>query len=131
MRVWPIVIYILCELLLFMQLWLWNEIAFAQVLFLSQLPVILLLKPFVFRGETKLGGPATMQSKVVLGLLVALLLTPFVLLSQLTRHEPSMLMSGHGLFVEGRESLLVLGFGLAAIFIMGVLIQRRGGHRWK
>ncbi len=131
MKRWPIIIYILCEAVLFFQLWQWEETAFAQLLVLSQLPIVLLLKPFVFRGETKIGGTSTKSSKIVLGILSALLIAPFLLVAQVSKHEPSMIKTGHGLFLEGHEGLLVLGFCLASVFVMSVLIQRRGIHRWK
>jgi hypothetical protein len=131
MRFWPIVVYILCEAILFVQLWMWNEIAFAQLLALSQVPVLLLLKPFIFRRETNIQPSSSLHSKIVLVILTLLLLAPFVVMVEASRHAPSMLLAGHGLFTSGREGLLVLGFCLATVFIMAVLIQRRGTPRWK
>ncbi|MGE3973084.1 MAG: hypothetical protein AB7F59_01010 [Bdellovibrionales bacterium] len=131
MRFWPLVLYVACEIILFVQLWLWEEIALAQLILLSQAPVIFLLKPFVFRNEVRMKTPITRQSKFIMAVLAALLVMPFAIATNQSQHSPSMLLAGHDLFKNGREGLLVLGFCLSALFVMAVLIQRRGVSRWK
>jgi hypothetical protein len=131
MKFVPALVFLIAEIVLFSQLLIWDEVAFAQLLLLSQVPVLFLVKPYIFRRESHFSGSISKRTRVSFFLLALLLLCPYVLLVKTESHINSLQTAGLDLFSEGREGLLALGFALATVFVMSVLIQRRGASRWK
>lgn len=126
-RPWVVFLSVLILVLPFL-LYCAEEHLLAQVLLFTQILVFWVLLPFLFREERSAPREWSRKTLMVTLVIAAALIGPFVMLivERGSLHSTNILDSSAKLFSESGEALLLLGSCMATIFVIAVLIKRRG-----